>query len=78
MAVTHKSNPRVTSTSHVHPLLLLITLIPSFLALDAPVNEEKQISQLLENEQNSHSDHGLGIRKIEGSEIRNIIRQAPK
>ena len=36
-----------------------MTLIPSLLELDAPVNEEYHIFKLIENEQKSHSDHGL-------------------
>ena len=56
----------------------LITLIPSFLAMNAPLNEEIQIFNLLENEQNSPSDHGLslGILKIKGSWIRKFMSQA--
>ena len=37
-----------------------MTFIPSFLALDAPVNEEKYIFKLIENEQKSHSDLTMG------------------
>ena len=36
-----------------------VILIPSHLALDAPVNEEKKKFNLLETEQKSHSDSGL-------------------
>ena len=45
-------------TRHVQQVTLII-LIPSFLALVAPVNEEKEIFKLIENEQNSYSDLGI-------------------
>ena len=39
--------------------VLLVSTIPSNLALDAPVNEETKKFNLLETEQKSHSDTGL-------------------
>ena len=39
--------------------VILVSTIPSNLALDAPVNEEKKKFNLLQNEQKSHSDTGL-------------------
>ena len=45
-------------TAHVEKVILVST-IPSNLALDAPVNEEKKKFNLLETEQKSHSDNGL-------------------
>ena len=44
-------------TTHVEKVILVST-IPSNLALDAPVNETKKF-YLLETEQKSHSDTGL-------------------
>ena len=41
-------------TTHVEKVILVST-IPSNLALDAPVNEEKKKFNLLQNEQKSHS-----------------------
>ena len=45
-------------TSDVEKVILVST-IPSNLALDAPVNEEKKKFNLLETELKSHSDTGL-------------------
>ena len=45
-------------TTHVEKVILVST-IPSHLALDAPMNEEKKKFNLLQNEQKSHSDTGL-------------------
>ena len=45
-------------TTHVEKVILVST-IPSDLALDAPVNEEKKKFNLIESEQKSHSDTGL-------------------
>ena len=45
-------------TTHVEKVILVST-IPSNLALDAPVNEEKKKFNLIEAEQKSHSDTGL-------------------
>ena len=42
-------------TTHVEKVILVST-IPSNLALDAPVNEEKKKFNLFETEQKSHSD----------------------
>ena len=39
--------------------VILIKTIPSNLALDAPLNEETKIFNLLQSEQKSHSDTGL-------------------
>ena len=39
--------------------VILVSTIPSNLALDAPVNEETKKFNLLETEQKSHSDTGL-------------------
>ena len=39
--------------------VILVSTIPSNLALDAPVNEETKNFNLLETEQKSHSDTGL-------------------
>ena len=39
--------------------VILVSTIPSNLALVAPVNEEKKIFSLIETEQKSHSDTGL-------------------
>ena len=39
--------------------VILVSTIPSNLALDAPVNGEKEIFHLIETEQKSHSDTGL-------------------
>ena len=39
--------------------VILVSTIPSILALDAPVNEEKKKFNLIETEQKSHSDTGL-------------------
>ena len=45
-------------TTHVEKVILVSTM-PSNLALDAPVNEEKKKFNLIETEQKSHSDTGL-------------------
>ena len=45
-------------TTHVEKVILVST-IPSNLALDAPVNEETNKFNLSETEQKSHSDSGL-------------------
>ena len=39
--------------------VILVSTIPSNLALDAPVNEETRKFNWLETEQKSHSDTGL-------------------
>ena len=39
--------------------VILVSTIPSNLALDAPVNEETNIFNSLQTEQKSHSDTGL-------------------
>ena len=45
-------------TTHVEKVILVST-IPSNLALDAQGNEETKTFNLLQNEQKSHSDTGL-------------------
>ena len=45
-------------TTHVEKVTLVST-IPSNLALDTPVNEEKKKFNYLQNEKISHSDTGL-------------------
>ena len=45
-------------TTHVEKVILVSTM-PSNLALDAPVNEEKKKFNLIETQQKSHSDTGL-------------------
>ena len=45
-------------STHIENVMLVST-IPSNLALDAPVNEETKKFNLLETEQKSHSDTGL-------------------
>ena len=45
-------------TTHVDKVILVST-IPSNLALDAPVNEETKKFNMLQTEQKSHSDTGL-------------------
>ena len=45
-------------TTHVEKVILVSTM-PSNLALDAPVNEEKKKFNLIKTEQKSHSDTGL-------------------
>ena len=45
-------------TTHVD-YVILVSTIPSNLALDAPVNEETKKFNMLQTEQKSHSDTGL-------------------
>ena len=63
-------------TTHVEKVILVST-IPSNLALDAPVNEDKRKFNLIETEQKSHSDtalgYSLGFQKIEGTKTPNVI-----
>ena len=47
-------------TTHVEKVILVSTM-PSNLALDAPVNEEKKKFNLIETEQKSHSDTGQSL-----------------
>ena len=46
------------NTTHVDKVILVST-IPSNLALDAPVSEEKKKFNTFQTEQKSHSDTGL-------------------
>ena len=57
---------------HVEKVILVST-IPSNLALDAPVIEEKMKFNLIETEEKSHSDTGLGFQKNEGTKKPNVI-----
>ena len=61
-------------TTHVEKVILVST-IPSNLALDAPVNEEKKKFNLIETEQNRTLTLGysLGFLKMEGTKTPNVI-----
>ena len=50
-------------TTHVEKVIV-VSITPSNLALDAPVNEETKKFNLLETEQKSHSDTGLYSKKL--------------
>ena len=58
-------------TTHVEKVIVVST-IPSNLALDAPVNEESSCSKLNKN-LTPTLGYSLGIQKIEGTKISNVI-----
>ena len=55
--------------------VILVSTIPSNLALDAPVNEEKKKFNYIETEKNRTPTLGysLGFQKIEGAKTTNVI-----
>ena len=55
--------------------VILVSTIPSNLALDAPVNEEKKKFNLIETDKNLTPTLGysLGFQKIEGTKTPNVI-----